>query len=114
MTDIIETLEHMASLLEKNWRDSNDAALDAQLVNAYTAACAELRAQRPFLQIGRYIICKADIIRLEVVEFNDYYNEPKHAKLYTRDVYGGEDCGATSSYEKVPFDSPEAQMLLAY
>src|SRR5580693_7708253 len=114
MLEIIETLEDMASLLEKKWRDSEDAALDAQLVSAYVAAHAEIRAQQPFLKIGSHIIRKADIIRVEIKEFNSFYNEPKHVRLYTRDVYGAESYGSTTNYEKFPYDSPEAQMLLAY
>ena len=66
MSDIIENLERMASFLESKWRDSDDAALDAQLVSAYVAACAELRAQRPFIQLDNHIIRKTDIIRAEV------------------------------------------------
>src|SRR2546429_6641175 len=92
MSDIIENLERMASFLESKWRDSNDDALDAQLVSAYVAACAELRAQRPFIQLDNHIIRKTDIIRAEVSAVT--------VTIYTRQLESDEPELVSGAYSK--------------
>lgn len=114
MKDIVDTLDQMAHILETKWRESEDAALDAQLVGAYVAVCAELRAQRPFIEIGTDIIRKSDIIRVQIFEANLLYDY-KHIELYTRDVESeGENCGSSSRWILYRYDSEEAKLLLEW
>jgi hypothetical protein len=114
--NMLSTLEGMAEGMENRWRETLDER-DTQFAQSYAQICqaiTALNAPKPFVQIGANIINRADIIRVEIKEFNSYYNEPKHVRVYTRDVYGGESYGSTTNYVKFPFDSPEANAILAW
>lgn len=114
---MINQLENLAGQAFRSWGVADDLSKESLHAQAYAQCCTAitaLNAPKPFIQIGNHIIRRDDVIRVEIKEANNYYNEPKHVRLYTRDVYGGESYGSTTNYEKFPYGSPEAKAVLAW
>lgn len=69
---------------------------------------------KQFIQIGRDIINRADIIRVAICE-PDWLYKYSHIKLYTRDITGGVEAnGSNSNWEIYKYHSPEGQALLEW
>lgn len=69
---------------------------------------------KQFIQIGRDIFNRADIIRVAICE-PDYVYNYSYIRLYTRDITGGvEASGSNSNWKIYKFHSPEGQSLLEW
>lgn len=69
---------------------------------------------KQFIQIGRDIINRADIIRVSICE-PDWLYKYSHIRIYTRDITGGvEEHGSNSNWLIYRFHSPEGQALLEW
>ena len=69
---------------------------------------------KQFIQIGRDIINRADIIRAKISE-PDYVYNYSYIRLYTRDITGGVEAnGSNSNWKIYKYHSPEGQALLEW
>lgn len=121
---MISCLEFMAERIAEYFGngEGTDVRIDAQLAQSYAQICTAitaLNAPKPFLQIGKDILRKEDIVRVEILEETRYRTDgsvmhPKSIQVYTRDLDGAEDHGSWNTWRNYVYHSPEGQALLGW
>lgn len=118
----LENLEGIADKL-KDLLEYCEISDRLDVVDIYTKVCTAISKihmdyqqylAQDFLQIGNHIIRKTDIVRMEVVEPNERYNNPKMLRIITRDVDASEGHGSWSKQISFKHDSKEAALLLCW
>jgi folylpolyglutamate synthase/dihydropteroate synthase len=120
--DHLENLEEIADNL-KDLLKYCEVGDRLDVVDAYTKVCTAISQihmdyqqylAQDFLQIGNHIIRKTDIVRVEIEEANERYNNPKRVVITIRDVDASEGHGSWSKQIKFNHDSKEAALLLCW
>lgn len=119
MSQIEKDLVDMLKNLSMRWEVSNSVDRDALLAQTYVAICAELRAQRPFLQLGNEILRKDDIIRAVIVAEEQRYSAGRNVvykkiKVTLRELDTDEGYGSSSVRPEYDLDSLEGKSLLEW
>ncbi len=120
--NMLSALSTMASIMADRWEISIDEAKYTQYAQAYAqiaTAIAALSAPKPFVQIGKDIIRKNDILRIQILEENrsTYDNtviDPKSITVWLREIDAAEDHGSRSCWRTYVYHSPEGQTLLEW
>lgn len=114
--EMLECLKGMLGIVASRWEDEYNESQEAQYALVYAQICtaiAALNAPKPFIQIGRDIINRADIIRVAIEK---RYRNVEYVSIYTREIQPGPEGEAVSySFSRCyNLESDEARALLAW